>query len=260
MAARDHYPPAPLDSDDFHRLKSEFLSSLNDEIRSPLTGIVGMTDLLLETRLDDGQRECVLAAKSCAGEALEQLGALLEFASLAAGRLQLEEADFDLPELLKSAVALQEPKAAAKGLRLFLTVTRELPALAMGDAMRLQEVLTHLLANAIKFTPQGEIELKAGWQPLSPATFRLELNLRDTGIGIPPGQLRAMFECFRQGDSGMARRYSGLGLGLALVRELAHLMRGQVDAESAPGQGAVFSFRVPLRISQAAPHPVLPLL
>ena len=260
MAARDQPPPAPLDYDDYYRLKSQLLTSLNDEIRSPLTGIVGMTDLLLETRLDDSQRECVLAARTCAGEALEQLGALLEFASLAAGRLQLEEADFDLPELLKSTVALQEPKAAAKGVRLFLNVAEELPTLALGDAVRLKEVLIRLLDNAVKFTPHGEIELKAGWKPLSPASFRLELDLRDTGIGIPPGQLRAMFECFRQGDSGMARRYPGLGLGLALVQALAHLMRGQIDAESAPGHGAVFSFRVPLRISQAALRPVPPLL
>lgn len=252
MAACDHDPGSPREPEDFRRLKAEFLAGVNHEIRTPLTGIVGMTDLLLETPLDENQRECVLAAKASAEDALHQLSALIEFASLVAGHVQLEEEDFEVSELLTAAVAGQEPKAAAKSLRLFMTAAPDLPAFAFGDAVRLREILTQLLNNAIKFTPQGEIEMKVGWTALPGAGFRLEVALRDTGIGMPPGQLHAMFECFRQGESGMARRYSGLGLGLALVQELVHLMHGRLRAESEPGKGTVLSFWIPLRHSSAA--------
>lgn len=252
MAARDSNAGLPREPDDFRRLKTEFLAGVNHEIRTPLTAIVGMADLLLETPLDQDQRECVVNAKACAEEALHQISALIEFASLAAGHIQLDEEDFDLPELLESVMASERPKAAAKSLRLFLTAPPDLPTLAYGDAMRLRQILTQLLSNSIKFTPHGEIEVQVGWTAASPASFRLEVRLRDTGIGMPPGQLQAMFECFRQGESGIARRYSGLGLGLALVQELVHLMHGRVDAQSEPGKGTVLSFWIPLRHSSAA--------
>jgi signal transduction histidine kinase len=252
MAARDQSSGLPREPDDFRRLKSEFLAGVNHEIRTPLTSIVGMADLLLETPLDESQKECVVNAKTCAEEALRQLSALIEFASLAAGHMQLEEEDFDLPELLVTVVAGEASKAADKSVRLFMTAAPDLPALAYGDAMRLREILTQLLSNSIKFTPRGEIEMKVGWKAASPASFRLEVELRDTGIGMPADQLQAMFECFRQGESGMARRYSGLGLGLALVQELVHLLHGQVNAQSEPSKGTVLSFWIPLRHSSAA--------
>jgi signal transduction histidine kinase len=122
----------------------------------------------------------------------------------------------------------------------------------VGDAVRLRQILLQLLSNAIKFTPTGEIELTATWTGLSPGTFRLQIALRDTGIGIPADQLLLVFQAFRQGDSGFTRQYSGLGLGLALVQELVHLMQGEVTAESSPGEGAVLTFWVPLRLSDAA--------
>jgi signal transduction histidine kinase len=242
----------PLEPEDFRRLKSEFLASVNHEIRTPLTGIVGMADLLLETALDDRQKEYVLAARTCAEDALDELTGLLEFASLAAGHLELDEADFDLLDTLNSVVADLEPKARAKGVRLFMTLDQRLSGLVVGDAVRLRQILVQLIVNAIKFTPQGEIELQVSCAPLSPEHSRLRVALRDTGIGIPADQLQSVFECFRQGDSGLSRRYSGLGLGLALVQALVHLMRGDVTAESAPGNGTVLSFWIPLGISNAA--------
>jgi signal transduction histidine kinase len=134
---------------------------------------------------------------------------------------------------------------------LILTVWEPLPGLAFGDALRLHQVLVHLLANAIKFTPHGEIELLAAWTPESPEQFRLGVALRDTGIGIPTDQLQHVFESFHQVESGLARRYSGLGLGLALVQELVHLMGGEVVADSSPGHGAVVSFWIPLAVCEA---------
>lgn len=247
-----HSNAQPLEPEDLHRLKSEFLASLNHEIRTPLTGIVGMADLLLETTLEDRQREYVVAARTCAEEALNQLSGLLEFASLAAGHLTLDEADFDLVDTLNSVVAEMEPKARAKGIRLFMTLEQRLSGPVVGDAVRLRQILVQLIENAIKFTPQGEIELKASCAPQSPSHVRLQAALRDTGIGIPADQLRTLFECFQQGESGLTRQYSGLGLGLALVRALVHLMRGDVEVQSAPGKGTVLSFWIPLRISRPA--------
>lgn len=252
MSAGDRHPnrqrPEP---EEFRRLKSEFLTGVNDEFRTPLTGIVGMADLLLETRLDDRQRDYVLAARKCAEETLEQLGSLLEFAALVAGHLRLEESDFDLLEVLESVVADLGPSARERGVRLFMTLARPLPNPVVGDAVRLRQILVQLLANAIKFTPEGEIELTATWTRLSPGSFRLQIALRDTGIGIPADQLLLVFESFRQGDSGFTRKYSGLGLGLALVQKLVHLMHGEVTAESSPGEGAVLTFWIPLRLSDA---------
>lgn len=242
----------PLEPEDFRRLKSEFLAGVNHEIRTPLTGIVGMADLLLETPIDARQKEYVLAARTCAEEALDQLSALLEFAALTAGHIELDEADFDLLDTLNSVVAELEPKARTKGVRLFMTLDQQLSGLVVGDAVRLRQILVQLIANAIKFTPQGEIELEASCAPLSPQHSRLRVALRDTGIGIPADQLQSVFDSFRQGDSGLTRRYSGLGLGLALVQALVHLMRGDVTVESSPGEGTVLSFWVPLRISNAA--------
>lgn len=253
MLAEDLYPNTQsLEPNEFRRLKSEFLTGVNDEFRTPLTGIVGMADLLLESRLDDRQRDYVLAARRCAEDSLEQLGSLLEFAALVAGHLRLEESDFDLLEVLQSVVADVEPRARDRGVRLFMTLARPLPNPVVGDAVRLRQILVQLLTNAIKFTPDGEIELTPTWTGLLPGSFRLQVALRDTGIGIPADQLLLVFESFRQCDSGFARKYSGLGLGLALVQELVHLMHGEVTAESAPGEGAVLTFWVPLRLSDAA--------
>jgi signal transduction histidine kinase len=251
MLVGDQTPtPRTQEPEEFRRLKSEFLAGVNHEIRTPLTGIVGMADLLLETQLGEQQREYVLAARTCAEQTLEQLSSMLEFSELVAGHLLLEESVFNLQELLDAAVAEMSLEAQAKGVHLILTVWEPLPSLAFGDALRLRQILAHLLANALKFTPRGEIELLAAWRPVSPQQFRLGVALRDTGIGIPADQLQSVFDCFHQVEKGLARRYSGLGLGLALVQELVHLMRGEVIADSAPEHGAVVSFWIPLAIPE----------
>jgi CheY-like chemotaxis protein len=244
----------PGPKDELRRMKSEFLAALNHEIRTPLTGILGMADLLLETQLDEEQQAYVASARVCAEELLEQLGCALQFSELAAGRVVLEEAEFNLGEVIDSVAALYRPKAEAKGLSFSMSLDAGLPQGAVGDAVRLREILSQVLANAVKFTAQGEIGIRAASEPVGVGRFRLIVDVRDTGIGIAPGQIEAVFAAFRQGESGYSRRYPGLGLGLALVRRLVRLMRGEVTVASEPGRGSVISVAVLLRVPSEPPE------
>jgi two-component system, sensor histidine kinase and response regulator len=240
--------PTPPDGD-LRRMQDEFLTGLTHTIRTPISGILGMTDLLLETQLDQQQSEYVAAARMCAEELLEHLNCALRFSELAAGASALEESDFNLVETIESAAAPYVEKARAKGLRFSLVLEETLPQAVFGDAVRLREIISHLLGNAVKFTAAGEVELRAGAGMVLGGRFRLALSIRDTGIGIESGQSEAVFESFRQGEAALARNYPGLGLGLALVRKLVHAMRGEVGLESEPGKGTVVAVSLPLRTS-----------
>jgi CheY-like chemotaxis protein/anti-sigma regulatory factor (Ser/Thr protein kinase) len=228
--------------DDLDRLKETFLTSLNHEIRTPLSGILGMIDLLLETKLDDEQREYVAAARLCAQDLFHILNATLEYAALEAGRLALDETEFRTRDLLGGPVVDLRVKAEKKGLRLLTALDPRLPETMMGDAGRIQEVIVHLVDNAVKFTHQGTIGVT-----LRRMQDRLAIVVRDTGVGIEPERRGQIFDSFRQGESGLSRRYPGLGLGLALVRKLVDLMAGEVALETQPGQGSTFTVCIPLR-------------
>ena len=257
--AANAVPPAvgaPVASakDDLDRLKSLFLASLNHEIRTPLSGILGMADLLLETNLDEEQRDYVNAARLCAETLFEILNAALEYSSLEAGCFIAEESEFSLKEMCEAAVNRHAARAQAKGLRLFSTFAAGLPETMIGDAPRIRELLGYLIGNAIKFTHAGAVELHASVEiPSGDAASHsgalLVAEVRDTGIGIAPDRLEAIFESFRQVESGLSRSYPGLGLGLALARKLALLMNGRIAVESAPGRGSTFSLHLPLRLS-----------
>jgi CheY-like chemotaxis protein len=240
-------PAAP--QEELRRVTSEFLASLNHEIRTPLSGILGMTDLLLETALDEQQREYVGAARTCAEELLEQLNSVLELSELATGTFALEESDFNLAETLEAAARQHEPKAREKGLSFSVALEGELPQAAVGDAVRLGEIVQRLVGNAVKFTSRGEVDVRVSARPAAAGSIRLSVVVRDTGIGIAPDLLQSVFNAFRQIEGGLARRYPGLGLGLALVQRLVHRMDGEVALESEPGKGSVACFWVPLRIS-----------
>jgi CheY-like chemotaxis protein len=234
---------------ELEQLKGTFLASLNHEIRTPLAGIMGMADLLLETNLDEEQREYVNATRLCAESLFEMLNATLEYSALEGGQFTLDEGEFSVREMLDAALAQQLGKAQAKNLPVTLTLDPSLPETMVGDGPRLRELLSHLIANAIKFTPSGRVEVivKMGdaTLPGSGAKKWLVMEVRDTGIGIPPEQLETIFGSFQQGQRGLSRGYPGLGLGLALSRKLASVMGGEVGVESVHGSGSKFTVRVP---------------
>ncbi len=236
--------------DELEHLKGSFLASLNHEIRTPLSGIMGMADLLLETNLDEeAQREYVNAARLCAENLFEMLNATLEYAALEGGQFTLDVSEFSLREMLDAAMAQQLGKAEAKNLPLTLDLDTALPETMVGDAPRLRELLGHLIANAIKFTPSGSVEIgvRLGEPPSGTPHPKgwLVMEVRDTGIGIPAEQLETIFDSFQQGQGGLSRAYPGLGLGLALARKLAGVMGGEIGVESVPGCGSRFTARVP---------------
>ncbi len=239
--------------EEIRKLRNEFLASLNHEIRTPLSGILGMMDLLEESGLAAEQREYVGAARMCAEELLRHLNAALEYSALASGHLALSESEFNLPECLRTTVELYRPKAQSRNLRLSLLLETGMPEGAVGDPARIHEILAHLVDNAIKFTSEGEIEVSAGAAERRGGCFRLVIAVRDTGIGIPEEHRKEIFESFQQIDTGLARRYDGLGLGLALVSQLVRLMHGTISVESTPGQGSTFQLSIPLRLVAEPP-------
>lgn len=238
-ASRDSSREGPS-REDLANLKGRFLAVLNHEIRTPLSGIMGMTDLLMETTLDDEQREYVAATRACAETLFEVLNATLEYSALSGGRVDLESSEFHVQEVVQAAIAEHQFRAESKGLRLYATFEEGLPETIFGDALRLRQLLSHLISNGVKFTPNGEVEVRLSTVSLTDQDARLRFQVRDTGIGIAREQLTHIFDSFRQIDSGLARNYSGLGLGLALVEKLAALMKGDLRAESTIGHGSSF--------------------
>jgi len=262
MTAGTTYPQLLTDSEhataaaELMRLKGYFLSSLNHEIRTPLSGIVGMTDLLMETDLDEQQREWVAAARLCADKLLSVLNDTLEYSALSAGTVKLELSEFNLMETLRAAAAEHTRQAEAKGLKLLCIFEGRLPEIAVGDALRLRQLLNCLLNNAVKFTHQGQVVMTASAEVSDERCCTLLLRVRDTGIGIPVHAIDEVFDAFRQVEGGPGRSYSGLGLGLAIVRKLVSLMRGTIALESEAGQGCVFTLTIPVGLPADLPAAV----
>lgn len=237
-------------------LKSQFLASLNHQIRTPMSSIMGMVDLLLETQLDPRQKEYAMATRICAQELFDLLSGSLEFSSLTDGNLRLEEVEFDLIEVIESSLMEHAFQAESKGIHLVSNFSAELPQLAKGDPGRLRQLLSQFLSNAVKFTEHGYVELSAAAVPKSAGEFHLEVAVKDTGIGIIAEHQKHIFESFRQGADVAGRRFPGLGLGLAIAQKIVRLLGGEIQVSSEFGKGSVFSFWVPLRLTAENPRPV----
>jgi CheY-like chemotaxis protein/two-component sensor histidine kinase len=237
---------APPAREELARLEGQFLASLNHEIRTPLSGIMGMMELLLETSLDEQQREYVATTRVCAESLLGILNDTLEYSALSAETVALDETEFNVVETLKSIAAEHRATARDKGLELKCLLEDSVPETAVGDPVRVGRMLSCLIGNAVKFTHHGTITMTATAGRGKGGRDELSVIICDTGIGIPAEKLAAIFNPFRQLESGLARNYAGLGLGLAIARKTAVLLGGDIRVESQAGNGSTFTVTIPL--------------
>jgi PAS domain S-box-containing protein len=229
--------------------KSEFLANISHEFRTPMNGILGMTELILDTEINSEQREYLEMVKSSADSLLRLLSDILDFSKVEAGKVELVDYEFALAPSLAETLQVMRFRAQQKGIELRWRVDASVPERVVGDATRLRQVLVNLVGNAIKFTERGEVSVQVEAQVLDDTRVILHFRVTDSGIGIPKEKQSMIFEAFTQADSSTTRNYGGTGLGLAITTRLVTLMEGKLWVESEWGQGSTFHFTVTFRLA-----------
>mgnify|MGYP006291368403 CR=1 FL=1 len=234
------------------KAKSQFLANMSHEIRTPLNGILGSTDLLLDTALSSEQREHALTALRSGRNLLGLINDVLDFSKIEAGRVSVERIPFDLREVVEEVAVAMAPVAHEKGLEEVVRFTPGTPRYLLGDPGKIRQILTNLVSNAVKFTESGHVTVQAEVKAEDREVPRIRLSVKDTGVGIEEGDLARIFEEFEQADASTTRRFGGTGLGLAISRELTGLLGGTMEVTSEVGVGSVFSVTLPIPLDEEA--------